>query len=172
MKAKRFFLLFLLCALVPLAAAKLSLSMGWFTAGATNKGLWMPNETQLIPAIAPGDVHWTIAYISGKECSKSCEEALNLLQKIYAGLGRKQLGVQAVYISGRSGDNEIARSFPGLRTHYSTEDLAPFEHHFVIINQRGIVLLRYPLAGFPATQVAGDLRSDLLRLFNYDRSRL
>ncbi len=45
-------------------------------------------------------------------------------------------------------------------------------NQFVIINQQGIVLLRYPLIDSLATQVASDVRSDLLRLFNYDRSRL
>lgn len=171
MNAKRFFLLFLLCALVPLATAKLSLSLGWFTAGATNKGLWMAHEAQLIPAMTTGDLHWTIAYISTKECKQNCLEALTLLQQLYTGLGRKQLGVQTMFINGGSGHDHLQQSFPGLKIRSSAEDLAPFEHHFVIINQHGIALLRYPLSGSPA-RVASDLRSDLLRLFNYDRSRL
>jgi hypothetical protein len=172
MNAKRFFLLFLLCALVPLATAKLSLSLGWFTAGATNKGLWMTHEAQLIPSITTGDLHWTIAYVNAKECKQNCVEALTLLQQLYTGLGRKQLGVQTMFISGESSHNHLQQSFPRLKIRHSPKDLTPFEHHFVIINQQGIALLRYPLSGSLPARVASDLRSDLLRLFNYDRSRL
>ncbi len=183
MNARNFFLLFSLCALVPFAAAKLSLSMGWFAGEATNKGQWLTQEVKLIPALTQGDLHWTVAYVSSQACIQQCENALVLLQQLYTGLGRKQLGVQAMFITG---DKENLAS---LQQQFSALKMIPFstelnsvatkktaldllDNQFVIINQQGIVLLRYPLADAVAAQVAADLRSDLLRLFNYDRSRL
>lgn len=184
MNARRFFLLFFLCAIIPVAAAKLSLSLGWFSAGATNKGKWLDNELQFIPALKKGDVHWTIAYVNIGPCAQSCEAAAALLHQLYAGLGRKQLGVQAMFISddktalGKIGNrfaamnviplpielNHVVESAP--QTH------VPLHHHFFIINQHGIALLRYPLDDAAPANVAADVRADLLRLYNYDRSRL
>lgn len=179
MNAKRFFLLFFLCALVPFAAAKLSLSLGWFTAGATNKGVWLEQEVQLMPALNNGDLHWTVAYISGGGCDEHCTQALSLLQQLYLGLGRKQLGVQAMFMSANGTHMAaVEKKFPALKTLpvnlalSNAPALSSFENQFVILNQQGVALLRYPLSRAPAQQVAADVRSDLLRLFNYDRSRL
>lgn len=183
MNARQFFMLFSLCALVPFAAAKLSLSMGWFAVGATNKGLWLTQEVKLIPVFERGDLHWTIAYVSAKNCMPECAESLMLLQQLYAGLGRKQLGVQAMFIgSDEASQASLRQQFPALKvipvTPVITSGVAEnpalnlLDNQFVIINQQGVVLLRYPLAGVVASQAAADVRSDLLRLFNYDRSRL
>lgn len=183
MKARNFFLLFSLCALVPFAAAKLSLSLGWFAAGVTNKGQWLSQEVKLIPAIQQGDLHWTVAYVSSQACTQDCEKVLALLQQLYTGLGRKQLGVQAMFIGAdKKNFGYLQQQFPSLKmqplhplmmagsAESSVLDL--LENQLAIINQQGIVLLRYPLAGSATSQVAADVRSDLLRLFNYDRSRL
>ena len=189
MSGRRFFLLFFLCAVVPFAAAKLSLSYGWFDSGATNKGQWLEQEIQLIPALASGDMHWTVAYVTGEQCEKNCLETIGLLQQLYTGLGRKQLGAQALFITTNASNPGIIpqhfsvintvllahgntdNNIPGKNT-ISAEQLRLLEHHFVIINQHGLVLLRYPLSAQAPAQVAADMRSDLLRLINYDRSRL
>ncbi|HTF97975.1 MAG TPA: hypothetical protein VL995_17700 [Cellvibrio sp.] len=184
MNARRFFLLFFLCALIPMAAAKLSLSFGWFSGAATNKGQWLDRELQIIPAFKQGDIHWTIAYVNAGPCMESCLEAVGLLHQLYAGLGRKQLGVQAMFISDDGAAIEkMERQFAVLKTmplstqlnqllESSLDNNAMFEHQFFIINQQGVALLRYPLEGATYTHVAADLRADLLRLYNYDRSRL
>lgn len=176
MNARQFFLLFSLCALVPFAAAKLSLSYGWFnTESSTNKGEWLEQEVQLLPPIPKGDIHWTIAYVSGADCLSPCRDALTLLRNIHLGLGRKQLGVQAMHIAVTAEQGSPGEIVPGVGLTLVSLDHAQQQllaEQFVIINQRGLVLLRYPFANANATQVAANLRSDLLRLFNYDRSRL
>lgn len=177
MKARNFFLLFSLCALVPFAAAKLSLSMGWFAGEATNKGQWLTQEVRLIPALEQGDLHWTVAYVSSQACAQECASALALLQQLYTGLGRKQLGVQAMLVTGNKTNlAHLTQQFSALKMMHTPTELNSaldlLNNQFVIINQQGIVLLRYPLADSIASQVAADVRSDLLRLFNYDRSRL
>lgn len=179
MNGRRFFLLFFLCALVPFAAAKLSLSYGWFNKGATNKGQWLARDVKLIPAVTTGDRHWSIAYVTAGRCEKNCLEAVGLLQQLYTGLGRKQLGAQVLLVTAdQSNTGIIQQQFPSVKTM-----LVPFpvgdqsqaellEEHFVIINQQGLVLLRYPHDGKKIMYLAADIRSDLLRLINYDRSRL
>lgn len=177
MSGKRFFLLFFLCALVPFAAARLSLSYGWFDKGVTNKGQWLQHEIKLIPPLAKGDMHWSIAYVTAKKCESSCLDAVKLLQQLYTGLGRKQLGAQALLISGDTANIDIIKqNFPAIKPIIVQRDLeqylTTFEQHFVIVNQQGIVLLQYSTAEKSPVQVAADIRSDLLRLIIYDRSRL
>lgn len=177
MSGKRFFLLFFLCALVPFAAAKLSLSYGWFNNGATNKGQWLEHEIKLIPALANGDMHWSIAYVTAKKCEASCLDAVRLLQQLYAGLGRKQLGAQVLLATADAANIEIVKQhFPTIKTALIQQDVQkqfpPFEQQFVVINQQGVALLQYSTAEKLPAQVAADIRSDLLRLINYDRSRL
>lgn len=171
MTARRFFLLFLLCALVPLVAAKVSLSLGWFSSATVNKGQWMTQEVELIPAVTQGDLHWTIAYSHNDTCDEECMAALGVLQKLHTGLGRKQLGVQAMFVSNEP-SLSAQHNFPSIKFYRQTGALNLFHHHFLIINQQGVVLLRYPVSSDSLKKTAGDLRSDLLRLFNYDRSRL
>jgi hypothetical protein len=176
MTARRFFLLFFLCALVPFAAAKISLSLGWFNTATINKGEWMTHEISMIPAFIQGDRHWTIAYVYRDKCNNNCMEAITVLQQMYTGLGRKQLGVQAMVISNAQ-PSFGGEKFPGtdlraINFYRQQDNLEVFDHHFVIINQQGVALLRYPLSKKLVTQAAADMRSDLLRLFNYDRSRL
>lgn len=188
MTGRRFFLLFFLCALVPFAAAKLSLSYGWFDKGATNKGQWLEQEVTLIPALATGDMHWSIAYVTTQHCAQDCLAAATLLQQLYIGLGRKQLGAQALLITTVQIDAiALQQQFPVLKPvvvtpvanipllpghTISVAQLESLDNQFVIINQQGLVLLRYPLANQIPAQLAADMRSDLLRLLNYDRSRL
>ncbi|PUA28903.1 MAG: hypothetical protein B0W54_10880 [Cellvibrio sp. 79] len=177
MTGKRFFLLFFLCAFVPLAAAKLSLSYGWFNKSAANKGQWLEHEIKLIPAIANGDMHWSIAYVTTKTCESNCVEALNLLQQLYTGLGRKQLGVQALLVTTDASNVDIVKQFsPAIKTEVARKNmelqLATLQQHFVIINQQGVALLQYSTTEKLPVPIAADIRSDLLRLLNYDRSRL
>lgn len=177
MRGRTFFLLFFLCASIPFAAAKLSLSYGWFDTGATNKGEWPEQEMQLIPPLSTGDMHWTVAYVTANKCAQECFSALTILQQLYTGLGRKQLGAQVVLVTSDATNAAMVHTqFPVIKTNIAEasaeKNIIALEHDFVIINQHGLVLLRYAFDDSMATQTAANIRSDLLRLINYDRSRL
>jgi len=44
MTSRKFFSIFVLCALIPLAAAKLSLELGWFSQAAVNIGQMVEHD--------------------------------------------------------------------------------------------------------------------------------
>src|SRR6188474_2057857 len=106
MSSRKFFILFIACAVVPLIAAQLSLSLGWFKQGSTNKGQWLQHEIQLLPDATIAEdqstdksVHWHLVYVQAAVCDQQCEQALFTLQQLYAGMGRKQLIVKPLLIA-------------------------------------------------------------------------
>ena len=219
MSSRKFLTLFLLCALVPLAAAWASLRFGWFSAAPTvNHGEWLTQELRLLPAPERGGGQWHLVYVPGVEgepaCAEGsaasaraadavarveagdraatvamqapparpaadsaptapasrCEQALLILQQLHVGLGRKQTRVQALVLAA---ENPAARArYPHIEWQAAQVSEAAVQGRIVLVDPRGLALLRYAVEPGPeqAQRVAGDIRSDLLRLMNYDRS--
>ena len=179
MTSRKFFMLFIACALIPIVAAKMSLSQGWFQEGSTNKGQWLQHEIQLLPDANSNnnhdlisDVHWHLVYVQGteSECAKECEQVLFTLQQLYAGMGRKQIKIKPLIMAQQKPLQ--LNQFPAIGWLPEPAAAAELENQIVIVNQRGLVLLRYTFtAGVEQLNaLAKDIRTDLLRLINYDRS--
>ncbi|MDR7088014.1 hypothetical protein [Cellvibrio fibrivorans] len=183
MSSRKFFILFIACAAVPLIAAQLSLSMGWFSQGGNNKGQWLQHEIQLLPDLthssqdkslqdtfADASVHWHLVYVQAAACDQECEQALFTLQQLYAGMGRKQLKIKPVVMAAQ--EPAQLKQFPALGWQPEQSAATELQNQIVIVNQRGLVLLRYPVDSNPEhmRDLARDIRTDLLRLINYDRS--
>lgn len=177
MNSRKFFILFIACALVPLIAAQLSLSMGWFSQAGTNKGQWLQHEIQLLPdttvtteQLINKSVHWHLVYIQAAVCDQQCEQALFTLQQLYAGMGRKQLKIKPLVIALQQPAQ--LNKFPAIAWQPEQHIANELQNQIVIVNQRGLVLLRYPVDGNPQhmRDLAKNIRTDLLRLINYDRS--
>ena len=198
MSSRKFLALFLLCALVPLAAAWASLRFGWFSAAPTvNHGEWLTQELRLLPAPERGGGQWHLVYVPAAEgeqaCSDAreaparpvadaapsthapapttrCEQALLILQQLHVGLGRKQTRVQALVLAA---EIPAARArYPHIEWQAAQVSETAVQGRIVLGDPRGLALLRYAVEPGPeqAQRVAGDIRSDLLRLMNYDRS--
>ena len=178
MTSRKFLILFILCAAVPLIAAKISLSFGIFNQGGTNKGEWLQHDIQLLPEIADiitsgelnTSVHWHLVYVQSATCEQQCEQALFTLQQLYAGMGRKQLKIKTLMMAKQQPVQ--LKKFPAIGWQPELSVANELQNQIVIVNQRGLVLLRYPIADSPEQMrdLARDIRTDLLRLINYDRS--
>ena len=99
-----------------------------------------------------------------------CAQALRILQQLHAGLGRKQARVQALVLAVES---PVARArFPHVEWQAAQVGDVEVQGRIVLVDPRGLALLRYAVEPGPqqAQRVAGDIRSDLLRLMNYERS--
>lgn len=177
MTARKFFIIFIACAAVPLVAAQLCLSMGWFSQGSTNKGEWMQHDVQLLSTASSESenllneqVHWHLVYVQPDDCKQECEQALFTLQQLYAGMGRKQLKIKPSIMAQQKPIQ--LNQFPAVEWLPEPAVAAELKNQIVIVNQRGLVLLRYPVAtdAEHMNALAKDIRTDLLRLINYDRS--
>ena len=177
MSSRKFFILFSLCAALPLLAAQISLAMGWFNQTTTNKGQWLQHDIQLLPdATTAGDqstdpsVHWHLVFVQAAVCDQQCEQALFTLQQLYLGLGRKQLTTKPLVIAPQ--EPAQLNKFPAIAWQAEQNTAPELHNQIVIVNQRGLALLRYPVDGNPEhmRELAKNIRTDLLRLINYDRS--
>ena len=177
MTSRKFFILFIACAAIPLIAAKLSLSQGWFQQGSTNKGQWLQHEIQILPGMEnaiSGDidrnVHWHLVYVQADVCDQQCERALFIMQQLYTGMGRKQIKIKPLLMAQQQPD--LLTKFPVVSWQPDVAEASELKNQIVIVNQRGLALLRYSVASNPEQmdEVAKDIRTDLLRLINYDRS--
>lgn len=198
MSSRKFLGLFLLCALVPLAAAWASLRLGWFAAAPTvNHGEWLTQELRLLPASARAGGPWHLVYVPAADgdpaCGEAdqaparaadaalpvavanapvsrCEQALLILQQLHIGLGRKQARVQVLVLAARS--PAVLARYPHIEWQAAPVSEAALQGRIVLVDPRGLALLRYAVepGAHAAQRVAGDIRSDLLRLMNYDRS--
>ena len=172
MPSRKFFTLFIACALVPLVAAKVSLAMGWFSHSSINKGEWLEHDIQLLPVASSMAAHWRLVYVRASDCNQECDQALHVLQQLYTGLGRKQLNIEPLFLSPI---NQVGfKQFPAVNVLVNTQLQPELENQIVIVNQQGLVLLRYPVSGDVEQMktTAKDIRADLLRLMNYDRSEV
>jgi hypothetical protein len=169
---RSFLLLFFVCCSLPFIAAKLALSFAWFPAGVTNKGQWLERDVQLLKTSNNAQEHWHLVYVQAQECDALCELSLYGLQQIYSGLGRQQNQISAVIIAANS-PPQLSR-FPALKWQSPSTSLSGFQNHVFIVNQDGLALLRYPVINDKQSLlvIAKDIRTDLRRLMNYDRSSL
>jgi hypothetical protein len=178
MSSRKFFILFIACAAVPIIAAQISLSMGWFNQASINKGQWLQHEIQLLSDVTAGvgtqptnnSVHWHLVYVQAAVCDQQCERALFTLQQLYMGMGRKQLKIKPLVMAQQQPAQ--LNKFPAIGWQPEQTAANELQNQIVIVNQRGLVLLRYPVADSPEQlrDLAKNIRTDLIRLINYDRS--
>lgn len=169
MNKKKFLLLFVLCCVLPLAAAKLVLEMGWFNGGVSSKGNWQTSEVFLLPASAE-KAHWRLAVTpAAGACGTPCLQALYTVHQLYLGLGRKQQHVQPLLL----GEQMLPDEFKTFARQAATQTIpATLQGQILLIDQQGLVLLSYPqpLTETDMAPTAKAIRQDLLKLLNYDRT--
>lgn len=165
-----FLLLFILCCSLPFIAAKLVLEFGWFNSDTSNKGQWLDKEIQLLPENERTQLHWHLVYVQANECDVNCEAALYLMQQLYIGLGRKQDEINALILAERA--PEQLTKFAHIKWQAQTQLTPDLQNHISIVNQKGLALLRYPVTADQAAMlvIGKGIRTDLLRLMNYDRT--
>lgn len=170
MPKKKFMSLFILCCSVPLLLAQLVLSFGWFSRGVSSEGEWQQQEVFLLPATNE-QAHWRIAVLPEADCEAVCQNALFTVQQLYIGLGRKQEQVRPVLVSAEP----LPHSYEGFSQQAGLPiNEAGLLNHILLVDKQGLVLLRYPMPGTEQEMVttAKAMRHDLLKLLNYDRTRV
>lgn len=166
MNKNKFLLLFVLCCALPLMLAKLVLEFGWFNAGSSSRGAWLTEEVYLLPDASKVPKHWRIVVVA-EDCSQPCQQALHTVKQLYVGLGRKQTQVQPVYLGATS-----LADYPMFTQPKPLTSLTTLQQKIVLVDQRGLALLTYPLPEQAAqmADTAKAIRADLMKLMNYDRT--
>lgn len=168
MTSRKFFSLFIACALIPLLAAQVSLWLGWFHQNSVNKGDWVERELYLLPDADPNAPAWRLVYLAPDECTEICVQVLYSLQQLHTGLGRKQQHLQPLVMASRM--PAVLIHYPALQWTPKTITAPELQGQVLMVNRNGLALLHYAVTDAPAPQLAADIRADLSRLMNYDRS--
>lgn len=177
-KSQRVLLIVALIFVLPLAAAYLVLSMGWYETGVSNKGNLVTPEIQLSAADNEQlPDKWRIAYRMPTNCNTACENSLYVASQLHHALGRQQERVQPIAIAG----SESAKTLPELPAdstmvivesegvHQALATLP--EHALLIIDPVGSVVLWYAGSDDRKETVMNgrDLLSDLQKLLKLSR---
>lgn len=166
MAKNKFLLLFLLCCVVPLAAAKLVLSNGWFSSGVNSQGQWLTKEVLLLPPGKSADPHWRLVYLAPQQCLQDCMQAIDLMQKVYLALGRKQQQLALVVLT-----EQPISALPATLTQQQGSAQGLSVGQLVLVENQGLALLQYPVpADTQQRLLTGKaVMADLKKLMNYDR---
>ena len=177
-KNRRLFIGVALCFVVPLAAAKLILNMGWYTPGVTNKGVLLnpPLEISRQDQQALPD-QWRLAVRVPNDCNERCVNSLYVISQTDLALGRDSSRVTPVAIQATP---EVAH-LPSVGTdsrieylHLPTlhQQLASFpEGSVMIIDPLGFVIMRYEGSAERAVAIqhGRDMLDDLKKLLKMSR---
>lgn len=169
MNKNKFMLLFVICCVLPLAAAKLVLELGWFNPGSSSKGHWLDQEIFLLDDISGQKKHWRIVMLADTPCVERCQNALHTVKQLYIGLGRKQEQVQPIVV-GTLNEPDVYPMF--ILQQAEINDVSLLQQQILLVDQKGLVLLSYPMPEQETemADVARNIRYDLLKLLNYDRT--
>ena len=171
MNKKLFISLFLLAALVPLAAAKLALAMGWFSDSGVNRGKWLEEDVYPL-SLSDVDAHQGhLVYVASPTCAEECRTAAYTLQQFYIGLGAKHERLSLSLIS--SQPPAWINEYPDLHWQHAGDLPSSYEQKILLLNPQGLALLSYDFAAAAdLPHIARDIRTDVLRLLKYDREGL
>ncbi|WP_019676892.1 hypothetical protein [Arsukibacterium perlucidum] len=169
MNKNKFMLLFVICCALPLAAAKLVLELGWFNPGSSSKGHWLEQEIFLLDDISGQKKHWRIVMLADTPCDQRCQNALHTVKQLYIGLGRKQEQVQPIVV-GTLNEPDAYPMF--VLQQAEINDVSLLQQQILLVDQKGLVLLSYPMPEQETemADIARNIRYDLLKLLNYDRT--
>ncbi|EGN74507.1 hypothetical protein A28LD_2001 [Idiomarina sp. A28L] len=177
-KSQRVLIIVALIFILPLAAAKLVLSMGWYETGVSNKGNLVTPAIQLSETDnAELPDKWRIAYRMPAECSTACVNSLYVASQLDHALGRQQERVQPIAIAG-SGSANTLPELPADSSMLLVEAEGVYqalenlpEHALIIIDPVGSVVLWYAGSEDRKDTVMNgrDLLSDLQKLLKLSR---
>lgn len=177
-KNRRLFIGVFLCFIVPLAGAKVILSMGWYNPGVTNKGELLSPPLEATEADNQAmPQHWRIAYRVPQPCDEQCVNGLYVINQADLALGRESARVSPVAIQA----TEQVEGMPNLsadsRMHYLVlpdlhNQLGELpEGSMVIIDPLGFVIMRYQASHDrnDTIQRGRELLDDLKKLLKMSR---
>src|SRR5690554_4542112 len=177
-KNRRLFVGVALCFVVPLVAAKLILSMGWYNPGVTNKGTLLepPLEISRLDQAALPD-QWRLAVRVPSDCDELCANSLYVISQADVALGRDSSRVSPVAIQATQDVANLPSLGPDSRIDYLQlptlhQQLATYpEGSMVIIDPLGFVIMRYDGSADRtiAIQRGRDMLDDLKKLLKMSR---
>ena len=141
----------LLVFILPVAAAKLVLSMDLYQGGATNQGELISPQVNYatLSMDNPLPKRWQVIYLLPAQCEQSCQDRLYLLHQSHIALGKDQDRVSTVILTQASSDLTAVKA---AATQTASYTLAPANdqlanllnsQQIIIVDPLGNLVMRY-----------------------------
>jgi hypothetical protein len=174
-KPKALFIL-LLVFVLPVALAKLVLSLNLYQGGATNQGELLTDDLSYhsLSQANPKPQSWQVLYLLPSHCGSQCQDRLYILQQSHIALGQEKDRVTSIIIVQSNSDID---ALSGLKLEYQTmaanTQLASLllEQQLIIVDPLGSLVMRYPgISGHDANISQGKaLLADLRKMLKLSR---
>jgi hypothetical protein len=174
-KPKALFIL-LLVFVLPVALAKLVLSLNLYQGGATNQGELLTGDLSYhsLSQTNPKPHSWQVLYLLPSHCGSQCQDRLYILQQSHIALGQVKDRVSTIIIVQSNSD---IGALSGLKLEHQTmaanTQLASLllEQQLIIVDPLGSLVMRYPgITGHDANISQGKaLLADLRKMLKLSR---
>lgn len=160
--------------ILPVAAAKLVLSLDLYHGGATNQGVLMPTDIsyQSLSMANPQPQRWQVIYLLPNQCDQLCKDRLYILHQSHIALGKDQDRVNTLIMTQNDSDIKAIAEF-NFTTATANDALASLlvQHQMIIVDPLGSLIMRYDaVSGHKAQLQQGKaLVSDLRKMLKLSR---
>lgn len=170
---KPLILLFLVFVL-PIAAAKIVLSLDLYQGGATNQGVLLPTATNYasLGMTNPKPKEWQLLYLLPNQCDQVCVDHLYILKQSHTALGREQDRVHTLILLNKNSDLDAISShdFETANANDAIEKLLN-QQQMIIVDPLGSLVMSYPAVNGRDNQImqGKSLISDLRKMLKLSR---
>ncbi len=160
--------------ILPVAAAKLVLSMDLYQGGATNKGELLTSNTSYtsLEMDNPKPKEWQLLYLLPAQCTQQCQDHLYILQQSHIALGREKDRVNTLILLSEKSDVAALEEYQ-FETANANGAMANMlmNQQMIIVDPLGNLVMRYPaVSGLDAQILQGkSLISDLRKMLKLSR---
>lgn len=171
--AKPLILLFLVF-ILPVAAAKIVLSLDLYRGGATNKGELLPIGTsyQSLMMDNPKPREWQLLYLLPNKCDQQCQDHLYILQQSHIALGRDQDRVHTLILLSQDSDLHAltAYKFDTAKANGAMIKMLDSQQ-MIVVDPLGSLVMRYPAVNGLDRQImqGKSLIADLRKMLKLSR---
>lgn len=175
-KRPKALIILLLVFVLPVALAKLVLSLNLYQGGATNQGELLGEDISYLSLsqVNPKPQSWQILYLLPSHCGSQCQDRLYILKQSHIALGQEKHRVATVIITQ---SNSHVAALDGLGLDYlpmaASTELASLllEQQLIIVDPLGKLVMRYQgITGHDANISQGKaILADLRKMLKLSR---
>ncbi|MEI6860390.1 MAG: hypothetical protein V5788_11630 [Shewanella sp.] len=160
--------------ILPVAAAKIVLSLDLYQGGATNKGELLPIGTSYLSLKMdnPRPKEWQLLYLLPSQCDQQCLDHLYILQQSHIALGRYQNRVHTLILLSQDSDTQALAAYDFETTRANDAMIKMLDRQqIIVVDPLGSLVMRYPAVNGIDKQImqGKSLIADLRKMLKLSR---
>ncbi|WP_299797765.1 hypothetical protein [uncultured Shewanella sp.] len=167
-------IILLLVFILPVAVAKVVLSLNLYNGGATNGGELLSPATSYasLSMENPKPREWQLLYLLPAHCDALCQDRLYILKQSHVALGREQSRVHTLIMLAENSDTSAltSHSFATVTANSAMVEMLN-DQQMIIVDPLGSLVMRYPKVSGRSKQISQGkaLVKDLRKMLKLSR---